>query len=94
MSEVELTMKEQTKYEIVKRFVDNNCKNYKNLAIQLNLSLKTAYNLFKKYNEKDKSAFIHKNHNRKPATTKSEELCNQIITIFNKIERDINFKYF
>ena len=37
MRKVNLTMKEQTKYEIVKRFVDNKCTNYKNLALQLNL---------------------------------------------------------
>ena len=35
MRKVELTMKEQTKYEIVKRFVDNKCNNYKNLSHQL-----------------------------------------------------------
>lgn len=49
MRKVVLTMKELTKYEIVKRFVDNKCTNYKNLALQLNSSLKTAYNLVNKY---------------------------------------------
>ena len=49
MRKVNLTMKGQTKYEIVKRFVDNKCTNYKNLALQLNSSLKTAYNLVSRY---------------------------------------------
>ena len=40
MRKVNLTMKGQTKYEIVKRFVDNKCTNYKNLALQLNSFLK------------------------------------------------------
>ena len=59
MRKVELTMKEQTKYEIIKRFVDNKCTNYKNLALQLNLSLKIAYNLVNKYKQYGKAAFSH-----------------------------------
>lgn len=94
MRKVELTMKEQTKYEIVKRFVDNKCSNYKNLALQLNSSLKTAYNLVKKYKQYGKTAFSHGNHNRKPFNTKSEDFCNKIITIYEKIDCDVNFKHF
>lgn len=94
MRKVELTMKEQTKYEIVKRFIDNKCTNYKNLSAQLNTSLKTAYNYVKKYKLSGKSSFSHGNHDRKPQTTKSDELCNQILSIFDKIECDINFKHF
>lgn len=94
MRKVELTMKEQTKYEIIKRFVDNKCTNYKNLSLQLNSSLKTAYNLVKKYKQNGKAAFSHGNHNRKPSSTKSEEFCNNIISIYEKIDCDVNFKHF
>lgn len=94
MRKVVLTMKELTKYEIVKRFVDNKCTNYKNLALQLNSSLKTAYNLVNKYKQYGKSAFSHGNHNRKPSNTKSQEFCDKIISIYNKIDCDINFRHF
>lgn len=79
MIKVNLSVKEQTKYEIVKRFPDNKCTNSKNLVLQLNLSLKTVYNLALKYNLNSKEAFSHKNHNRKPSTTYSDEFCNNII---------------
>ena len=83
---------ELTKYEIIKRFVNNKCTNYKNLALQLNSSLKTAYNLVSKYKLKGKIAFSHRNHNRKPSNTKSEEFCNNIISIYETMNCDINFK--
>lgn len=94
MRKVNLTMKEQTKYEIVKRFVDNKCTNYKNLALQLNSSLKTAYNLVSKYKLNGKESFSHKNHNRKPSTTYSDQFCNNIISIYEKIDCDVNFRHF
>lgn len=94
MRKVELTMKEQTKYEIVKRFVDNKCTNYKNLALQLNSSLKTAYNLVNKYKQFGKVIFSHGNHDRKPARTKSEVFCKKILSIYESIDCDINFKHF
>ena len=94
MRKVELNMKEQTKYEIVKRFVDNNCTNYKNLSILLESSLKTAYNYVKKYKTHGKLAFKHGNNNRKPKNTKSQDFCNKILDIFDKIDCDINFKHF
>ena len=94
MRKVELNMKEQTKYEIVKRFVDNNCTNYKNLSSQLRSSLKTAYNYVKKYKTHGKLAFKHGNNNRKPKNTKSQDFCNKILDIFDKIDCDINFKHF
>jgi hypothetical protein len=50
MRKIELTMNEQTKYEMIKQFVDNRERNIKRLSIKLNCSLKTAYN----YNIKDK----------------------------------------
>jgi len=51
LRKVELTMNEQTKYEIVKQFIDNKSTNYKSLSVKLCSSLKTAYNLVKKYKD-------------------------------------------
>lgn len=40
MKGIYLNMQEETKYEIVKSFVDNKSINFKNLALKLNSSLK------------------------------------------------------
>ncbi len=57
MRKVELTMNEQTKYEMVKQFVDNGERNIKRLSIKLNCSLKIAYNYVKKYKLNGKESF-------------------------------------
>ena len=44
MRKIELTMNEQTKYEMVKQFVDNGERNIKQLSIKLNSSHKTEDN--------------------------------------------------
>lgn len=96
MRKVNLTMQEQTKYEIIKSFVDNNLKNYKHLATKLNCCLKTAYNLVEKYHTKGKEGFSHGNHYHKPAIAKADSLKDEIIAIYNdKMQRaDVNFSHF
>ena len=64
------------------------------LIIKFSSSLKTAYNLVKKYKQFGKSAFSHGNHNRKTTNTKSQEFCDKIISIYKKIDCDINFRHF
>lgn len=94
MKGILLTMQEQTKYEIVKSFVDNKATNYKNLSLKLNCSLKTAYNLVKKYNQYGKIAFRHKNHDNKPVNTISDEIKKQIVELYSTLGGDINFSHF
>lgn len=94
MKGITLTMNEQTKYEIVKAFVDNKSTNFKNLSIKLNCCLKTAYNLVNKYNKFGKSAFRHKNHDNKPIHTINENTKKQIIQIYDCLGHDINFSHF
>lgn len=94
MKGIYLNMQEETKYEIVKSFVDNKSINFKNLALKLNSSLKTAYNLVKKYKEKGKAGFIHMNHYHKPIHTISESTKNEIISLYETLGNDINFTHF
>lgn len=95
MRKVELTMNEQTKYEMVKHFVDNGERNIKRLSIKLNCSLKTAYNYVKKYKLNGKEAFSHGNHKNKPITT-IDEYIKKIIEIYTNISNDtnVNFRHF
>lgn len=94
LRKVELTMNEQTKYEIVKQFIDNKSTNYKSLSVKLCSSLKSAYNLVKKYKDQGKDGFRHKNHDHKPARTKSIELKQEIINLYIKIGYNVNFNHF
>lgn len=64
MRKVELRMKEQMKYEVIKKLVDYNGN--KNRACEkLNLSRRQINHLIIKYNEIGKSAFIHGNRDKK-----------------------------
>ena len=96
MRKIELTMNEQTKYEMVKQFVDNGERNIKRLSIKLNCSLKTAYNYVAKYKANGKEAFSHGNHKHKPTTTIDGSISNKIIEIYSKISIDtnVNFRHF
>lgn len=94
LRKVELTMNEQSKYDIVKQFIDNKSTNYKALSIKLCSSIKTAYNLVKKYKDQGKEGFRHKNHDHKPAHTKSNELKQEIINLYKNIGNDVNFNHF
>ena len=96
MRKIELTMNEQTKYEMVKQFVDNGERNIKRLSIKLNCSLKTAYNYVAKYKANGKEAFSHGNHKHKPTTTIDESISNKIIEIYTMISADtnVNFRHF
>jgi len=96
MRKVELTMKEQTKYDLVKRFIDNGERNIKRLSSLLNCTLKTAYNLINKYKTSGKEGFVHGNHLHKPTTTKSIELTSKILEIYKDISNgtNVNFTHF
>lgn len=96
MRKVILTMKEQTKYEIIKSFVDSKLTNYKHLAAKLNCCLKTAYNLVNKYHTEGKDGFSHGNHYHKPSITKPDSIKDRIISIYNDIIKitEINFSHF
>lgn len=94
MKGIQLTYREMEIYNYVKTFVDNKQTSYKLLAAKLNKSVKTAYNYVHNYKNFGKEAFSHKNKGRKPAITKSDDLRNQILEIFNKLEVKPNIRHF
>ncbi|MEG2451178.1 MAG: ISNCY family transposase, partial [Clostridia bacterium] len=57
-------------------------------------SLRTIDRLIIKYKENGKDGFIHKNRNRKPAITKSLEIRNQVITLYENKYTGANIKHF
>ena len=81
MRKVELRMNEQLKYDVIKKLVDTD-GNKKNAAIKLNCSIRTVNRLIIKYKKEGKQGFVHKNRNRKPSTTLSDELKMLVIDLY------------
>ena len=93
MKEVKLNMKENFKYQTIKKLVDQN-GNKKHAAIILGLSGRQIDRLIKVYNEKGKSGFIHGNRNRKPVNCLPQQITKKIIRLYNKKYKDFNFSHF
>ncbi|MEG0095803.1 MAG: hypothetical protein RR670_07180, partial [Erysipelotrichaceae bacterium] len=63
-------------------------------SMKIHCSLRTIDRLIIKYKENGKDGFIHKNRNRKPAITKSLEIRNQVITLYENKYIGANIKHF
>lgn len=81
MRKVELRMKEQYKYDIIKKLVETN-GNKKRAAIKLNLSIRQVDRLIKGYKEFGKDFFVHGNRGRKPVHALSEDLKDKIEELY------------
>lgn len=93
MRKVELKMKEQRAYEIIKKLSEG--KTTKEIAsVKLNLSIKQINRKLKAYKEFGKASFIHGNRNKKPATTISPELKKDIKNIYFEYYDGANFTHF
>ncbi|MEG0345797.1 MAG: hypothetical protein RR546_04920 [Erysipelotrichaceae bacterium] len=93
MRKVQLRMNEDYKYQVIKKLVDTN-GNKRAASMKINCSLRTIDRLIIKYKENGKNGFIHKNRNRKPSITTSNELRNQIITLYENKYNGANIKHF
>ena len=93
MRKVELRMKEQYKYEIIKELVDHN-GNKLRAAEKLNLSKRQINRLIKIYKEKGKSGFVHGNRDRKPAKSIEKPISESIILLYRNKYQGFNFKHF
>ncbi len=94
MRKVNLRMNEQTKYDIIKR-VANKEISIQRASVVLNCTIRTIYNLIKKYNSNGKEGFIHRNRNRQPSITKSNELKQNILNLFKSDNyENVNFNHF
>lgn len=93
MRRIDLNMDEQKKYEIIKRLVDED-GNKNRAALSLGISLRHVNRLIKSYKEKGKAAFSHGNKGRKPATTVSDKIRKDIVTLYNNKYHNANFVHF
>lgn len=93
MKKVHLTMSEENKYLVIKRLVERG-GNKLNAAVKLNCTERTINRLIRKYKLEGKSAFIHKNKNRKPSTALDEATKKQIVDLYQHTYFDFNITHF
>ena len=93
MRKVELRMKEQKKYEIIKELVDHN-GNKNRASEKLGISRRQINRLIIIYKEKGKSGFVHGNRSKKPIHTKDKRVSEDIILLYKAKYQDWNFNHF
>ena len=93
MRKVELRMKEQHKYDVIKRAAFKEIS-IRRAAVTLRCTIRTVYNLIKSYKTNGKDAFVHGNRNRKPITTIDKKLKDKIIKLYTDKYYMANFKHF
>lgn len=93
MRKVELTMNEQTKYEIIKNLVDSK-GNKQRAAVKIGCTVRNVDRLIKRYKEQGKAGFSHGNHRKKPISTISPERRNEIVVLYENKYFDSNLRHF
>ena len=93
LRKVNLRMKEQNKYEVIKELVEHG-GNKKHTALKLGLSVRQVDRLINTYKEKGKSGFVHGNRSRKPAKTIDKPISDNIILLYRNKYQGFNFKHF
>ena len=93
MRKVELRMKEQKKYEVIKELVEHG-GNKERTALKLGITIRQVNRLIIIYKERGKEGFVHGNRSRKPATTLNKSLSEDIILLYKTKYQDFNFSHF
>ncbi len=93
MRKVVLTLKEQEKYETIKKLVETN-GNKKRAAIKLKITERQINRLIAGYKEFGKNFFVHGNRGRKPANALSKEEKDQIEDLYNTKYFDCTYTQF
>lgn len=90
---VDLNMREQEKYEIIKKLAETN-GNKKRAALKIGCTQRHINRLIQRYKKEGKSAFIHGNHGRKPAHTIEKEKKELIVDFYRTKYYGANFEHF
>ncbi len=93
MRKVELRMKEQEKYDVIKELVEHQ-GNKNRASKKLGISRRQVDRLIIIYKEKGKSGFVHGNRSRKPSSTLDQSISEDIITLYKNKYYDFNFNHF
>lgn len=90
---VDLNMREQEKYEIIKKLAETS-GNKKREALKIGCTQRHINRLIQRYKKEGKSAFIHGNHGRKPAHTIEKEKKELIVDFYRTKYYGANFEHF
>ena len=90
---VELRMKEQKKYEVIKKLKETN-GNKKRAAVELGCTVRHVNRMLKGYETQGKEFFSHGNKGRRPASALSEELKESILLLYQNKYYDSNLTHF
>ncbi len=93
MRKVELRMKEQKKYEVIKELVDHK-GNKTRASIELGISKRQVNRLINIYKEKGKSGFVHGNRGHIPTKALDKSISENIILLYKNKYYDFNFNHF
>lgn len=92
MRKVNLNMKCEKQYRLIKAVVDGNMKAAR-ASVELGITLEHTYRLKRKYQLEGKLGFIHKNTGKTPSNKFSIQLENQILELVKNKYFDFNFKH-
>ena len=90
---MELKEKEQKKYKIIEKVVNNEISK-KDAEIQLKLSRKQINRLISVFYEQGKEGFIHKNRGKSNPNRKASNIINEIKELYIKEYYDYNLEAF
>ena len=94
MRKVELSLKEKEKYNVIKKLVETN-GNKERARIKLRLkSIRQINRLIAGYKEYGKEFFVHGNRGRKPKHALTDELKNEIETLYTSKYFDCTYTQF
>lgn len=93
MRKVVLTLKENQKYEVIKKLIETN-GNKERARIKLGLSIRQINRLIAGYNAFGKEFFVHGNRGRKPKHAFTTELKNEIEELYNSKYFDCTYTQF
>ena len=94
MREVELSLKEKEKYNVIKKLVETN-GNKERARIKLRLkNIRQINRLIAGYKEYGKKFFVHGNRGRKPKHALTDELKNEIETLYTSKYFDCTYTQF
>ena len=93
MREVELRMREKTKYDVIKELVDHN-GNKERASLKLGISKRQINRLIIIYKEKGNSGFVHGNRGHIPTKALDKSISEDIILLYKTKYQDFNFNHF
>lgn len=93
MRKVELTMKEEKKYKVIKKLVETE-GNKKRASVKLDCTIRHIDRMIAGYKEKGKEYFIHGNRGKKPSHALSEEQKTEIEQLYLSKYFDCNYTVF